>query len=157
MFSKSIIDSDAFLSMPLEAQGLYFHIGVSALKDGIVNNMQSTCRSLSVSHTYVDLLVSRGLIKRIDEFRYRITDWEENNGIAETACKRLSYRYRKWRLHVLERDNFTCQSCGARPKILHAHHLKPFSTHPNLRYDIDNGLTLCPACHLEAHGGCWYG
>lgn len=157
MFSKQIIDSDAFVSMPIEAQCLYFHLGVSSTKDGMVNNLQSTCRALNIDRSFVDHLISRGLIERIDEHSYRISGWEENSGIAEVARKRLTHRYRTWRLQVLRRDEFTCQSCGAMLKILHVHHIKPFSTHIDLRYDTENGITLCPTCHLEVHGGCWHG
>ena len=32
-----------------------------------------------------------------------------------------------------------------------AHHIKHFATHINLRYDLDNGITLCPSCHKEVH------
>lgn len=38
MFTKSIIDSDAFLEMPLSAQALYFHLNMRADDDGFVNN-----------------------------------------------------------------------------------------------------------------------
>ena len=38
MFAKSIIDSDAFLEMPNDAQNLYFHLAMRADDDGFVNN-----------------------------------------------------------------------------------------------------------------------
>ena len=37
MFSKTIVDSDAFLDMPLSTQALYFHFGMRADDDGFVN------------------------------------------------------------------------------------------------------------------------
>lgn len=65
----------------------------------------------------------------------------ENNRI------RASEEYKEWRVAVFKRDDFTCQSCGVRGGNLHAHHKKPFSTHPKLRLDVDNGETLCKPCH----------
>jgi hypothetical protein len=58
-------------------------------------------------------------------------------------------RYRAWRLGVFERDDYTCQgaSCGRRGGDLHAHHIKPWAWFPELRYDVNNGLTLCKPCH----------
>lgn len=38
MFSMKIIDSDAFLDMPLSTQALYFHLSMRADDDGFLNN-----------------------------------------------------------------------------------------------------------------------
>ena len=38
MFAKTIIDSDAFLDMPNDAQNLYFHLAMRADDDGFVNS-----------------------------------------------------------------------------------------------------------------------
>ncbi len=58
----------------------------------------------------------------------------------------------KWSLAVRVRDNFTCQECGSIVrKDLQAHHIKPWTTHPRLRFDVDNGKTLCVKCHTEYH------
>ena len=38
MFAMTIIDSDAFLDMPLSAQSLYFHLCMRADDDGFLNN-----------------------------------------------------------------------------------------------------------------------
>ena len=63
--------------------------------------------------------------------------------------ERHSYEYRKWRKTVYERDNFTCQCCGNSvcDTKLHAHHILNFSEHELLRYDVNNGVTLCENCH----------
>lgn len=57
---------------------------------------------------------------------------------------------RRWRKAVFKRDNWTCQGCEIRGGSLRAHHKKPWSTHPELRYEIDNGITLCKDCHVPA-------
>lgn len=56
-----------------------------------------------------------------------------------------------WSRKVLSRDEATCQECGAKDVELHAHHIKPFETYPELRWDVDNGLTLCFRCHWAVH------
>jgi hypothetical protein len=62
-----------------------------------------------------------------------------------------------WRRQVLARDQNRCQwpHCGAtestgKRKALHAHHIKSFKEYPELRYDVDNGITYCRAHHDEA-------
>jgi len=55
-----------------------------------------------------------------------------------------------WRNAVLRRDGHTCQLCGT-SEHLHAHHIKPWATYPELRYRVDNGLTLCLSCHVLTH------
>jgi 5-methylcytosine-specific restriction endonuclease McrA len=62
---------------------------------------------------------------------------------------RASKEYTMWRIAVFERDNYTCQHCGQVGGDLNADHIKPFSTHPKLRLDINNGRTLCVPCHKK--------
>lgn len=58
----------------------------------------------------------------------------------------------KWRRDVLSRDQATCQHCGDKDVPLVAHHILSWEDFPNLRDDVDNGLTLCNPCHFIEHG-----
>ena len=69
---------------------------------------------------------------------------------------RNSKEYRIWRVAVIRRDN-VCQCCGSMDKR-HAHHISDASNHPERRYDVENGVTLCnsrknggKACHSAYH------
>jgi len=62
---------------------------------------------------------------------------------------RNSFEYRNWRTSVFERDNYTCVMCGLVGVYLQADHIKPFAYFPELRFDLDNGRTLCKKCHQE--------
>lgn len=69
------------------------------------------------------------------------------NPINDTIRKGVDYKI--WRESVFKRDNWTCRECGNRGGRLDPHHIKPFAFYPELRFNIDNGLTLCHDCHKK--------
>lgn len=77
-------------------------------------------------------------------------------GGLRTERKRAmgQYPYKDWRTAVFTRDNWTCQCCGVRGGYLEADHIQPWCAFPDLRYDVDNGRTVCKTCHLslDTHG-----
>ncbi len=80
-----------------------------------------------------------------------------SSGLKKAGVTRLDkdygftrMNYQTWRKGVLERDKHLCQICLSDIKVL-AHHLKPFKTHREIRYDVKNGISLCKACHQALH------
>jgi hypothetical protein len=65
---------------------------------------------------------------------------------------RRSEKYQQWRKDVFIRDHFTCKECGHRFIGIVAHHKKSFANYKKIRFDIDNGVTLCRKCHARYHG-----
>jgi hypothetical protein len=74
--------------------------------------------------------------------------WKGGLAFRKKDDRRGDSAYRSWRLEVWKRDGFTCQQRDAncRGKI-EAHHILAWSTHPELRYKLTNGITLCQAHH----------
>lgn len=62
-----------------------------------------------------------------------------------------SAKQHRWATLVISRDMATCQRCGATGVELHAHHKQPFKEYPELRWDVENGITLCFRCHWDEH------
>ena len=98
--------------------------------------------------------------KKMRESRKRIGNHppvhygKDNNnwkgGITPANQKiRESTEYKLWREAVFTRDNFTCQNCLEKGGELHAHHILSFSQFPELRFAINNGITLCKECHKK--------
>lgn len=78
------------------------------------------------------------------------------NGGTTPERQRI-YKTDAWKESVkaaYARDEYVCQRCGAPktgPRGLHAHHLKAWAEHPELRTDMDNLVTLCKTCHTWVH------
>lgn len=70
---------------------------------------------------------------------------------SDNREQRTNSDYKEWRRAVFERDSYTCQKCGQVGGKLNAHHILHFSTNPELRTVVSNGITLCERCHHYIH------
>jgi hypothetical protein len=79
--------------------------------------------------------------------------WNWKGGISdpEKAIRRTD-EYNLWRKSVYEKDDWACRKCGSKSDLV-AHHIKSFASYPELRFDVDNGITLCRRCHKRLHSG----
>ena len=68
---------------------------------------------------------------------------------SENELIRHSPEYKEWRTMVFVRDKYTCQICKKVGGKIHADHIKTFAHHPELRFEITNGRTLCVDCHYK--------
>ena len=134
------------------------------LCDGTILNLlkKYNIPSFSLSESIRFYLYERGGVEKARESQstemHRIRssciqrgiDIRDFDGFAtsEQHMARNNTYYKEWKDKVFKRDNYTCQCCGKRGGNLNAHHIYNFSKHPDLRYDVDNGITLCEKCHL---------
>lgn len=90
----------------------------------------------------------------LSRFNVNPKNWSSRwrNGSAERRAARNTSAYRDWRKIVLACDKHACRRCGKRGGNLHVHHIKGWATHPELRYEVSNGETLCRVCHGVVHG-----
>lgn len=91
MFSKSIIDSDAFLDMPMSAQALYFHLSMRADDDGFVNSPRRIQRMVGASDDDCRLLVSKQFIIPFETGVVVIRHWRIHNYIQKDRYKETIY------------------------------------------------------------------
>jgi hypothetical protein len=77
------------------------------------------------------------------------TCWNWKGGITPITKKiRHSLEYKEWRTKVFQRDGYKCVICGGKG-YLQADHIESFAYHLELRFDVNNGRTLCVPCHRK--------
>jgi 5-methylcytosine-specific restriction endonuclease McrA len=86
-----------------------------------------------------------------DKHGFRYTGENHPNYREEARRKNRGGSHHKWVNAVISRDKAICQHCGVVDVELHAHHIKSYKDNPDLRFDLDNGITLCYKCHWEVH------
>lgn len=100
MFAKTIIDSDAFLDMPLSTQCLYFHLSMRADDDGFINNPKRIQRMIGASDDDLKLLALKRFVIPFESGVCVIKHWKIHNYIQSDRYKPTIYQEEKARLSV---------------------------------------------------------
>ena len=95
MFAKAIIDSDAFLDMPLSSQALYFHLSMRADDDGFVGNPKKIQRMTGCNQDDLSVLISKKFILPFDSGVIVIKHWRVHNCIQKDRYKPTIYQEEK--------------------------------------------------------------
>ena len=107
MFAKTIIDSDAFLEMPMSAQALYFHLGMRADDDGFINNPKKIQRMVGASEDDLKLLMAKNFIIPFESGVVVIKHWKIHNYIKADRYKPTVYQEEKAFLSQRENGSYT--------------------------------------------------
>ena len=91
MFAKTIIDSDAFIDMPLSTQALYFHLSMRADDDGFINNPKKIQRMIGASDDDLKMLIAKRFIIPFDSGIVVIKHWKIHNYIRGDRKKETVY------------------------------------------------------------------
>lgn len=91
MFARSIVESDAFLDMPLSARCLYFALGMDADDDGFVGNPKSVMRQASATQDDLKLLITKRFILSFESGVIVIKHWRINNYLRNDRYKPTTY------------------------------------------------------------------
>lgn len=107
MFTKSIIDSDAFLEMPLSAQALYFHLNMRADDDGFVNNPKRITDYVNASADDLKILLAKRFIIRFDSGVIVIKHWRMHNTLKSDRYHPTDYQDELALLYVKPNKAYT--------------------------------------------------
>lgn len=92
MFTQKIIDSDAFLEMPLSAQALYFHLNMRADDDGFVNNPKRVTKLVSASDDDLKILLMKRFIIGFASGVIVIKHWRMHNTLKSDRYHPTDYQ-----------------------------------------------------------------
>lgn len=92
MFAKTIIDSDAFLEMPVTTQLLYFHLSMRADDDGFINKPKSIMRMIGCKDDDMKILIGKKFIIPFESGVVVIKHWKIHNYIRKDTYTKTKYQ-----------------------------------------------------------------
>ena len=110
MFEKTIIDSDAFLDMPMSARLLYYDLGMRADDDGFINSPKKIMRMIGASNDDVNILIARKFVIPFDSGVVVIKHWRINNYLRNDRYTETKYLEEKSNLEVDKNGSYTAKN-----------------------------------------------
>lgn len=107
IFSKTIIDTDAFLEMPATTQNLYFHLNMHADDDGFIGNPKRIGRMIGASDDDFKILIAKKFIIVFESGVIVIKHWRIHNTLSKMRYKETSYLDEKSQLLIKENNAYS--------------------------------------------------
>lgn len=106
MFAKTIIDSDAFIEMPISARLLYYDLGMRADDDGFVNSPKKIMRMIGATIDDMNILIMRKFIIPFDSGVVVIKHWRINNYLRSDRYTETQYVKEKEQLTIDDKGKY---------------------------------------------------
>ena len=110
MFAKTIIDSDAFLDMPITSQLLYFHLSIRADDDGFINKPKTIMRMIGSKDDDINLLIAKKFLIPFESGVVVIKHWKIHNYIQNDRYNETKYKNEKAQLVLDENKAYKLQT-----------------------------------------------
>lgn len=110
MFSLGVLDTDAFLDMPLSAQALYFHLNLRADDDGFVGNPKRITQNVGANLDDLKLLVAKRFVITFDDGVIVIKHWRMHNAIKKDRYTETNFVDDLKMLDIKENGSYTLRS-----------------------------------------------
>lgn len=117
MFTQKIIDSDAFLDMPLSTQALYFHLNMRADDDGFVNNPKKLQRYIGAGDDDLKLLLAKRFVIGFASGVIVIKHWRMHNTLRKDRYSPTQYQEELALLDVKDNRAYTERAADALPIV----------------------------------------
>ncbi len=106
MFAKTIIDSDAFLEMPMSARLLYYDLSMRADDDGFNNSPRKVMRAIGATTDDLNILIARKFIIPFENGVVVIKHWRIHNYIRKDTYNETPYKEQKAQLEYDENNAY---------------------------------------------------
>ena len=110
MFAKTIIDSDAFLDMPMSARLLYYDLAMRADDDGFINSPKKIMKFIGATNDDMNILIMRKFIIPFDNGVVVIKHWRIHNYIRKDTYNETAYKEEKSMLELDENKAYRIAS-----------------------------------------------
>lgn len=107
MFSKTIVDSDAFMDMPSSSQLLYFHLCMRADDEGFVGNPKRIMKMVGSNDDDYKVLLSKRFLIPFETGVCVIKHWLIHNTIRMDRFNPTTYQDEKHLLEVKENNAYS--------------------------------------------------
>jgi DnaD/phage-associated family protein len=117
MFAKAIVESDAFMEMPLSSQALYLHLNMNADDDGFVSSPKRIARMINANEDDLKVLLSKRFVLGFDNGIVVIKHWKMNNLIRKDRYKKTVYQDEFKMLDTKENNSYTELATNGQPMV----------------------------------------
>src|SRR6056297_2902162 len=110
MISNQIVDSDAFLDMPLSAQALYLHLLVRSDDEGFSNNYRKVLRMIRATEDDLKILVAKNFVILFESGVLVIKHWLIHNTIRKDRLIETVHEEEKKQIAIKNNGSYTLKS-----------------------------------------------
>ena len=107
MFSLGVLETDAFLDMPLSAQALYFHLSLRADDDGFIGNPKRITQNIGASIDDLRILIAKRFVLTFEDGVIVIKHWRMHNYIQKDRFHPTVYQDERQALSAKNNGAYT--------------------------------------------------
>lgn len=110
MFRLDVLETDAFMEMPLTTQALYFWLGLKADDDGFIGNPNMVTRNVGASSDDLKLLIAKGFLIQFADGVVVVKHWRMHNTLSANRYKETKYLEDKSILKIKDNKAYSLNS-----------------------------------------------
>ena len=111
MFRLDVLETDAFMDMPLTAQALYFHLNLRADDDGFIGNPNQIVRAIGANSDDLKLLIAKRFVLTFEDGVIVIKHWRMHNTLSSNRYRETNFLEDKEMLRIKDNKSYTFDQC----------------------------------------------